>query len=143
MDETEISGIINALMVLVGGYLSLTAQQETTLAAGIAVIVIAILSHINLKSAITTTTASAMSATTAPATVDPLLVIVTGPWSGNTATSKIGTRVIIEEATGAFQLIDDRVAKNFIEASAGPGAGASGAFKMSGNLAAITRGKLY
>ena len=77
------------------------------------------------------------------------LITVTGPWDGGTdpnskadnISSRIGTRVIMNDA-GAFQLIDDRIARDFIVGGSGKNAGASGVFKFTGNLAAITHGAL-
>lgn len=102
-------------------------------------------------SAATTAAATVQTAQTNAVMAAPTLIVVTGPWSGGTdltskvdnISSKAGTRVIIDEVSGAFQLIDDRIAQNFIVGGAGPGAGASGVYKFSGNLTLVSRGKLY
>jgi hypothetical protein len=90
----------------------------------------------------TAETNSLIAAMTPPA--PPALVIVTGPFDGNVKphSSRAGTRVIMDDGSGSFQLIDDRIAQNFIVEGAGSGAGASGEFRFTGDLSKITHGKL-
>lgn len=84
------------------------------------------------------------SPATAPAVVGNT-VSVTGPFGGSKPTTLTGTRIIVSTATGtggAFQVINDNIAKDFIVASAGAYALNSGTFTFSGNLSLITYGTL-
>ena len=94
----------------------------------------------------TTTTPSTITEPATTTTVLPVVIntiTVTGPFgSDKVKVSLTGTR-IIQAAGGAFQLINDGIAQNFIVASAGPNAIFSGEYSFSGNLTLITYGELY
>lgn len=131
VESIDMQSVLDALMVIILAIIAWYNQKRTT-------------------AAITTAEATVKTAATNAEMATPAFVVVTGPWDGGTdpnskddnISSKAGTRVIIDEQAGAFQLIDDRIAQDFIVASSGKNSGASGQFKFSGNLALVTRGKL-
>jgi len=127
-----------------------TLNSFFTMLSALILAIIAWYNKQRTDSAAVTAAATTQTAETNTTMAAPALVIVTGPWDGGSdpttkadnISSKAGTRVIVDEESGSFQLIDDRIAQNFIVGGAGKNSGPSGEFKFSGNLALVTRGKL-
>jgi hypothetical protein len=131
IDGNTLNGLFQALTVGILALIAWYNQQRTASAATTA------------AATTSTATTNAAIARKEDAPTTPL-IIVTGPWTSNDKPNESvdGTRVIVDENTGAFQVIDDRIAPNFIEESVGANAAQSGKFRFTGNLSLVTHGKL-
>lgn len=142
--QQEISGMLTTILgaISAAGIASsiLTQSSIPVICTTIVAFIVAIANHFNTATTTTATSTTASTSTVAVASATAAATVtVTGPWDGNTVkTSKIGTRVLIS-TTLAFQLIDDRIATNFIVGGGGANAlAAPSPWTFSGNLALIS-----
>lgn len=127
-------------------------------------IIIAYLNKIRTDSAATTAAATSATATTnaaiaatektAVAQITATTVSVApangtvwahGPWHGDKEyTTIIGTRILVNDNTLAFQVVDDRIAKGFPIATSGPNSlAAPTPWAFGGNLSLVFHGQTF